>query len=304
MIASSFTGMIMALPLVFTLSSSASRVNGYQAQPAVQNQSTAQVSDADFAKFAFAYDKGYQARTANVSTATVTTPGTCTDTSAPSVGTESGGSGAYMPVAPAAMRTEHKAPVGMHAPLASVVNSYNSYVSTINNSSSVSNTNSNNTAGSNNMTMTSINAHELKGMVTIDNSPTTTQVAAVDSFNKDSYNTKTDTKIQDSYNTKTDTKIEDSYNTTTNTTAVSDSFNKQVAIDSGNTSTETNNTVNDVTKTIDSNNTTNVTKDSNNTTNTSNTLDVTNTETKTIDSNNTNVDVTLGNGQQGGPHNS
>lgn len=56
MIGSSFAGMVMALPLMFAFSSSASRVNTYQAQPAVQNQSTAQVSQADFAKFVYAYE--------------------------------------------------------------------------------------------------------------------------------------------------------------------------------------------------------------------------------------------------------
>ncbi len=285
MVTSSFMGMIMALPLVFALNSSASRLDSYQAQPAVQNQSTAQVTQADFAKYMYAYDQGYQAHTASVPTGNTTTPSPDTCSCTPGSGSTN------TPLAPVAMTTASRMPVKPHAPLASVVNSYNSFVSTVNNSSSVTNTNSNNTAGSNNVTKTTISAEEVKGVM-INNSQTTNQVAAVDSFNKDSYNTKTDT------------------------TTISDSFNKQVAIDSGNnsgnttTTTDTTNVNNNVTKTIDSNNTTTVTKDSNNTSNstdtttntTTDTSSVTNNVNKTIDSNNTSVDVNLGNGSQGGQH--
>lgn len=272
-VASSFLGMMMAVPFAFALGSSPA--NNTAAAQSGQT-STAQVSTADFAKFAYAYNQGYEARVASAS-ATSTDMTTCSEASV----TTGGSGGASAEVVPA---KAVKSGGGQHqGKLAAMVNSYNSYTSMIYNSSSVTNTNSNNNVGSNNSTSTSIKVGESKGMLMIgvSNDPQATQIATNDSFNKDSYNTKTDTTI------------------------VNDSFNKEtnVAINSGNTSTETT-TVNK-TDIDDSYNTKNidVTKDSNNTM--SNEMNVTNNETKTIDSNNTttidaDVDVDISS-QQGGP---
>lgn len=271
-VASSFLGMMMAVPFAFAFGSSPAN-NTATAQTG--QTSTAQVSTADFAKFAYAYNQGYEARVASAS-ATSTDATTCSEATV----TTGGSGGASAEVVPAKVV---KSGGGQHqGKLASMVNSYNNYTSMIYNSSSVTNTNSNNSVGSNNSTKTDISIKDAKGvMVGVSNDPAATQIATNDSFNKDSYNTKTETTI------------------------VNDSFNKEtnVAINSGNTSTETT-TVNK-TDIDDSYNTKNidVTKDSNNTM--SNEMNVTNNETKTIDSNNTttidaDVDVDISS-QQGGP---
>jgi len=304
----SFAGMLMAVPLAYAIGSPANIA------VAGQNQPSSLVSQSDFAKYAYAFNQGYEARTASA-TSSSSTPGVCTDASA-AVPESSGavtetmsqgatGGGAETTSTP---RTSWGMSMGMgmgaaHAPMAkpdktgedharwaAMVNSCNSYA--VYNSSSVVNTNSNNTVGSNNATHTSIDVADSKHvMIGVSNDPVATQMNTNDSFNKDSYN-----------NT-----------TTTNTAVITDSFNKPVAIDSGNTSTVTNttnhtddsyNTVdttansnNTSTTTSTSNETTNTAVDSNNTTTTTNTanLDVTNTENKTVDSYNT-TDITTAEG--------
>lgn len=261
-VVSSFIGMMVAVPLVFALNSSASGANAYQS---TQSQSTAQVMQDEFAKFAYAYNQGYEARTVSASS---TTPGSCAEATVSAASSDAGGSGA---VGASSKSGGHGVPShAASARYASMINSYNSYSSAVYNSSSVTNTNSNNTVGSHNVTKTEVDIEDAKGvMVAIDNSQNQSQVVANDSFNKDSYNTKTET------------------------TTINDSFNKEtnVAINSGNTS-ETNN----VTKVEDSYNTS--------TNTTTNQTTVTTTENKTIDSynNETNIDVDLQPGHQKGPH--
>lgn len=276
-VTSTFVGMMMAVPFLFAAGSLPS------ASAAQEQTSTAQVNVADFAKFAYAYDQGYQASAVSTKTTAAGTA-TCSEASVktePAVLGEVTGATGWTAPAKAwgggagvggggYQAAAHTEPM---AKLASMVNSYNTYSSMVYNTSSVTNTNSNNTVGSNNVTSTdlSLKVEDSKGVMVgmnVSNDPMASLVATNDSFNEDSYNTKTETSI------------------------VNDSFNKEtnMAIDSGNTSTETTN----VNKTEDSFNT--ETEDSNNTTSSSTemnmTSEVNNTETKTIDSyNETDVEI-------------
>ncbi len=274
-VVASFAGMLMAVPLAYAVGSPANIAAAGQNQQAVS-----QVSQADFAKFAYAFNQGYEARTASATTSSTATP-TCSDASVvvPGVGaaaasSDGGGSAQSMTVSAPLGRGSGgmgSVYVPKSAPKmspqdttrwASMVNSFNSYA--VYNSSTVMNTNSNNTLGSNNSTSTSIAVKDSKNvMVGVSNDPSVSQMNASNSFNKDSYNTKTDTTI------------------------VNDSFNKPVTIDSNN-ATATTNTTNVAKDSFNKTNVTNTT-DSNNKTDTTNTMsiDVTKTENKTIDSNNT-----------------
>lgn len=298
-VASTVIGMMMGVPFAVGINALSNRAGAVESQ-----QATAQVTTADFAKFAYAFNQGYESRAVTAS-ATTSAPGVCADasvtTGAGSASAASTGETSSAQVTTASAPVSKMGMGAMHAPAKveglararweAMANSYNTYTSMVYNSSSVTNTNSNNTLGSNNMTMTSVDVKDSKNvMVGVSNDPKVTQLNTNDSFNKDSYNTTTKTE--------------------TNTSIVNDSFNKEtnIAIDSGNTKTETTNVTktdvngsfNTENKVIDSGNTVNKTEDSNNTTSSTNTTDVnmTNTENKTIDSNNTtntetNIDTTI-----------
>lgn len=243
---SSFLGMMMAVPFAFALGSSPANTTASAAQSG--QTSNAQVSTADFAKFAYAYNQGYEARVASASASSTDTT-TCSEASV----TTGGSGGASADVSP--VKAAKSGGVAHQNKLASMVNSYNTYTSMVYNSSSISNTNSNNSVGSNNSTATSINVDHAKGvMIGVSNDPQASQVATNDSYNTDSYNTKTNTSIvNDSFNKETNvsvtkTDIDDSYNTK----------NVDVTKDSNNTMSNEMNVTNNETKTIDSYNETDV----------------------------------------------
>lgn len=270
--ASSFAGMMLAVPLAFALGNPASTVE------ARSDQSSVVGSQADFAKYAFAFNQGYEAK----ATSMVSNGGVCTEASVSTPG--SGSAHATSAVSengpsngPAALMTStpmnggngswKQAPA--HTPKhqsddskrwEAMMNSYNTYTSTVNNTTNVTNTtttntNSNNTIGSHNSTSTTVNVEDSLGvMVGVSSDSTSTQNAASESFNNDSYNTSTETNtatINDSFNTETNTAINSGNTTTTvsNETAVNDSYNTETHTmnnTSTNTTTNTTNTtVND-----------------------------------------------------------
>lgn len=239
---SSFLGMMFAVPFAFALSSPANNTASAQSG----QTSTAQVSTADFAKFAYAFNQGYEARLTSAS-ASSTDKTTCSEASVTAGGSGSAADVSSPKVTKAGSGAGHQ-DKGHQDKLASMVNSYNTYTSMVYNSSSVANTNSNNTVGSNNSTSTSVKVDHSKGVVIgVSNDPEATLVATNDSFNKDSYNSSTQTSIvNDSYNTETNTVVDSgnttnvtknsnntsssevntTTNTTQNTTTIVDSYNE------------------------------------------------------------------------------
>ena len=239
-VVSSFVGIMLAVPLAFALRApmSASAV-----QPASQTV-TAQSNVEEFARYAHAFNQGYEASLASasassssgdgVSCAVVETP-TATQVSADK-GSASTQQGNYY-VAPSVGGRGGGGSAKMSSRVAAMTSSYYNYTSMVNNSSTVNNnnTNSNNTVGSNNSTKTSLNldANHTRGdiKIGISNESNSVQQNANESFNKDSYNTTTETSIiNDSFK-------KDSENTTTINTDVE--VNKEVAVGSYNTKTET-----------------------------------------------------------------
>lgn len=221
---SSFVGMMIAVPLSFALQASMSASAMQQS-----NQATAQVNAEDFAKFAYAFNQGYEASA--VSSSSSSGQVSCATVGAPSADKEaSGTTQVNSVVAPPAVGGKGGGALAAKRPYsertASMVNSFNSYTSMVNNSSSVTNVNSNNTVGSNNSTKTEIEIEKSKGvLVGVSNEQKGTQVNAEDSFNKDSYNTKNETLIiNDSFK-----KDVDVTNTTTTTTDVD--ITKNVDVD-------------------------------------------------------------------------
>lgn len=260
-VVSSFLGMILAVPLAFALSSPANDASAAQSG----QTATAEVTTADFAKYAYAFNQGYEARLASASASSTDMDTTCSEASVTSGRSGSGVS------APSSKVTKSGSDASHQNKLASMINSYNTYTSMVYNSSSVTNTNSNNAVGSNNSTMTSVKVEDSKGvLIGVSNDPYASQVATNDSFNKDSYNTSTQTSI-----------VNDSYNSETNT-----------AVNSGNTSTSTKN----------------VTENSNNTTSNEVNTTTNTTQNKTIGSYNettvdTDVDITSQQGPKPPHHN-
>lgn len=280
-IISTSIGVVMGLLFAVGFNSmSASRVSAIE-KPAVSSQASAD----DFAKFAYAYTQGYEARTASSSGGAAacvdvpSMPGGMGGASASSEATAEGAvaSAVAAPVTQAASRgsavlgSKWNAPAGTkhysshHGSyqdrIAQMVNSYNTYNSStaINNTSSVTNTNSNNTVGSHNSSSNEVRIEDARGvLVGINTNQETTSNQASNSFNTDSYNTSTTTTTNvanDSFNTTTNTAI-DSGNTTTENTAVNvvdDSYNTDDH--TTNTNTTTNTTVNDITTTDSYNNT-------------------------------------------------
>lgn len=241
-VVSSFVGIMLAVPLAFALRApmSASAV-----QPASQVV-TSQANVEEFARYAHAFNQGYEASLAStsassssgdgVSCAVVETP-TATQVSA-GKGSASTQQGNYY-VAPSVGGRGGGGSAKMSSRVAAMTSSYYNYTSMVNNSSTVNNnnTNSNNTVGSNNSTKTSLNldANHTRGdiKIGISNESNSVQQNANESFNKDSYNTTTETSIiNDSFK-------KDSENTTTISTDID--VSKNLAVGSYNTKTEVEN---------------------------------------------------------------
>lgn len=239
----SFIGIMAAIPVAMGIYNPGIIAGATQEQNA---DSSAKVSGipADFAQFAYAYSQGYAAKATSTATGSSATAGSACAESTVSTG-DSGqvlGDSTSKP----------------QADLGGVINSYNEYKSFVYNSSTsmITNTNSNNTVGSNNTTKTDIEVKDSEKLsIDVDNKTDATNIATDNSFNNESYNTKTETenvavtKVEDSYNTKTENvavnKVDGSYNTATKTETTSVDVDK----------TETN----EATFNSDSNNTTTTT---------------------------------------------
>lgn len=219
---SSFIGMIVAASLAFGMQASMS------ASALQQSNSTE-----DFAKFAYAFNQGYEARATSASSSDGQV--SCSSVTAPT-SDQAGATQTNTAVAPVGGKGAGVAVVKASARTAAMINSFNSYTSMVNNSSSVTSINSNNTVGSNNTNKTDVSIKHSKGVVVgISNEQTGTQMNAEDSFNKDSYNTKNETSIvNDSFN-----KDVDVTNTTTTTTDVD--VNKEVNVTNTQETTNTDN---------------------------------------------------------------
>lgn len=227
---SSFVGIMMAVPLAFALNAP---MNASATQQA--NQVTSQANVDDFAKFAFAFTQGYEAKATSATTSDGGGQGSCSEASVSASGGSGGGGHAASTVqmnsyvAPAGGKggggSQRHAPAKMTKHMAAMMNSYNNYTSMVNNSSTVNNVNSNNHVGSHNSTKTSIEVEDSKGvMVGVSNDSTSVQKNANESFNEDSYNTKNETSIiNDSFN-------KDIANTTTNTTTTDIDINHEMNV--------------------------------------------------------------------------
>lgn len=244
----SFVGIMAAIPVSLALFSTDGQAGALE-QPVV---TTAQVADASFAQYTHAYTQGYLANAlTGESKATVGT--VCyDDTSAVEVGADGAVAAYSSKKAVGGFGSAPARPVGGSGGGLnedSVRKSYNSYWSYVYNSAvtEINNTNSNNTVGSNNSTSTSIRVDDLEdGIISVDNKNTTINTSIDDSFNKDSYNTETNTVVNN-----------DSFNETT--TVIKDSGNETTVIkDSGNeTNTEVNTEI-DTDVDVDVDNSTNV----------------------------------------------
>lgn len=240
-VVSSFMGMTVAALVAFGMQAS---MNVSALQQA--NQATSQVNTVeDFAKFAYAYNQGYEARVTSASSSEAGGQAACSSVEVSAA-----------PAAESAQVNSIAAPVGgkggggaaakMSDRTAAMVNSYNSYTSMVNNSSSVTNVNSNNTVGSNNSTQTDISVERSMGVVVgVENKQTGTQMNASDSFNRDSYNTTNETSIvNDSYNRDVDvTNTTTTTNTVTNTVNTDVDVHREVNIDNTRNITNTDNSV-------------------------------------------------------------
>lgn len=245
-VVSSFVGIMLAVPLAFALRApmSASAV-----QPASQT-ATSQVNVEEFARYAHAFNQGYEASLASVSAssssgdgvscAVVETPAAATQASASNGSASTHQSNYY--VAPSVGGRGGGVSGKVSSRAAAMMSSYYSYTSMVNNSSTVNNnhTNSHNTVGSNNSTKTdlTLDASRIQGDVKIgiSNQSNSMQQNANESLNEDSYNTKTETTIiNDSFK-------KDSENTTTINTDID--VNKEVTVGSYNTEIETETEIN------------------------------------------------------------
>lgn len=231
MAAASFIGIMAAIPVSLALfapdnNAGASR-NSDPVSAAVAG------AESDYANFAYAYTQGYLANAGTDGAWAGSGALMCSDDHKDD---RAGGVGA--------VAASHRAPVGGfgNAPdrhddrdrggrgaetprhwVESIRNSYNNYRTYVHNSSSVHNVNSNNTIGSHNRTETTIDVEDADDVVIgVSNSNSTHNNMASESFNEDSYNTRTETNttiVNDSFN-----RTEDS-NNTTNTAIVNDSNN-------------------------------------------------------------------------------
>lgn len=264
---STFIGVMAAVPMALGMYGS---LNTGAAQPATQ--AAVQSSGDDFARYAHAFSQGYEANTASATSTKgdQQRPSSCSEGSIKS--SEHGGSHATATASSAPHARSHATSVkayskasANHTPMkadraARMIESYNNYVSTINNHSSVStvdnsstttstNVNSGNTVGSHNSTKTDVKVDDSKGVVIgVSNDTSATQNNASESFNEDSYNTKTETSIvNDSFNTdvtnttdvdvteqtaisNTVTNVEDSNNTHNHTNNVNNNSNNTAVV--------------------------------------------------------------------------
>ena len=260
-IVSTFIGMVMAVPLTIGISSLANNAGALPNEQAVAESTTA-----DFAKFAYAFNQGYQASAVSttsgavacvdvpsqgagagaVSAAAVSMPAGAQSEATVTYGRGSGGTAWSTPVKPVIHRADkHGSDLAAH-----MVNSYNSYTSMVHNSSSVSYTNSNNVVGSNNSNSTKIEVEDAHNVaIGVDNTQSAVQMQANESFNHDSYNTETNTLINnDSFNEETNVAI-NSGNTVTENTAINhveESYNTETDVDME-METETNTTTTNTT---------------------------------------------------------
>ena len=261
----SFVGIMAAVPIGFALfNPDVNRVGATTDQPA-----TSITADAAYAQYAHAYTQGYLASvhgggaTASVddnscreaaSSAQVGGQGataTSTTHSTTAHATVNGGYGQHNGGGQGSVDWNDDDDNGNHVMTPRewrehVSKSYNSYSTTHNSSHSEVNnsyTNSNNVVGSHNSTETNVEVKDSKNVdITTENETSGSNVAVSDSFNKDSYNTETNTTVvNDSFNettTENTVVVDDSYNTETNNSVkVEDSYNHEVKHE-----TETNNT--------------------------------------------------------------
>lgn len=252
--ASSFVGIMAAVPLAFALAS-----------PMNASAETTGVTMADLEKFAYVLGQGQQASLANVTTGAATV---CTEDAVVKAGATTGaggdkagaavvlgafnggGAGGVLGVGAGGVLGNGGGFGGGGAggvlgatnangngKLASNTGSYYYYSNTVHNSSAVSSVNSNNHVGSHNATTTEIEIEDSKNIkLGVDNKPVAVQKNANESFNTDSYNTKTETK--------TDIKNTNNSNNQTTTSTDMTAINK----------TETTNVDVDVDKNVHSNN--------------------------------------------------
>lgn len=266
---STFIGVMAAVPMALGMYGS---LNAGAAQPATQ--AGIQATGDDFAKYAHAFSQGYEANTVSTtSTKGDPRPSSCSEGSMTSA--EHGAAHATTTAPGTSHARTHAAPIKAHSRAsakhmpttmksdraARMIESYNNYVSTINNHSTVStvdnsttststNVNSGNTVGSHNSTKTNVKVDDSKGVVIgVSNDTSATQNNASESFNEDSYNTKTETSIvNDSFNTdftnttdidvteqtainNTVTNVEDSNNTHNHTNNVNNNSNNTAVVD-------------------------------------------------------------------------
>ncbi len=239
-IASSFVGVLAAIPLAFALSAPITATATQSGQSV-----TSQANVEDFAKFAYAFNQGYEASASSSTTNGSGAQTTCSEaTVTVGSGQDSNGTTQVNMANPSAGKSGS---TGSTDRTASLVNSYNTYTSMVNNSSTVHNVNSNNSVGSHNSTETTIDVSKSHGvMIGVSNDPEAEQANANNSFNEDSYNTKTDTSIiNDSFNKEvtntttidtditketTITKTEDSYNNDESTSHIDFNSHNQMTV--------------------------------------------------------------------------
>lgn len=259
-VVSTFVGMMLAVPMTLGINSLAGNASAGNDQ-----QANAAVAGADFAKFAYAFNQGYEARAVSTSSGSTACVDVSSGAGAASAAAESSWNGSEAAAtvsygrgsaggswgAPAKSAPQHKAGGDR---VAKLVNSYSSYTS-VYNSSSVSYTNSNNVVGSHNSNSTNVKVEDSRGvLVGVGNEQSASQNLASNSFNEDSYNTETNTLINnDSFNEETNVAI-NSGNTVTENTAVNhveDSYNP---VTNDTTTTTTVDTTNNTTTNNNSNN--------------------------------------------------
>jgi hypothetical protein len=266
MAASSFTGMILAIPIALGIYMPNN--NSAQAQSA-QDGATTAVAKSDYAMFAYAYSQGMLAASKTSSQSTASTcqeqDTTSGEANMPGMGSVSGGTALQsdMLLAPASSGfTPGRGNVsGMGdedsdmTHNTTVTNAYNTYKSIVENSWNY--INSNNTVGSYNTNTTSVDVSDSYGVtVGVSNDNTSTNVSnndishsSVDTTttvdnsdtNSTTVNNTTETSNVNSGNTTT---MVDSGNTTTNTTTTTNIDSNNTTTDSNNTTTEVNNVTN------------------------------------------------------------
>lgn len=264
---STFSGVTLALALGLVFNN----VPGNTAGAVENEQAVAKTAEVDFAKFAYAFNQGYQA---NLTSASVTS--TCTDPEAVATAKAmSPGSGATAMSSPSGAMartvsmpgygqgqwspkssvkghvTSHKTKAPAYDHYAAMTRAYTTYNSTVHNSSSVTNTNSNNVVGSHNQSSNTVKVEDSLGVkVDLNTTQTATQNQASNSFNEDSYNTENETLvIEESFNEENNLAI-NSGNMVTENTAVNtvhDAYNTNSEVETTTDTSTVTNTTNETT---------------------------------------------------------